>query len=56
MIMQTKAWMTNFFSKEIWFFIQEVNIRWNFLDQYKHLLVLDGDGYHITLKAIKQAQ
>jgi hypothetical protein len=44
------------FQKDMVCFFQEFNIRWNFLNRYKHLLVLDGDGYHITLEAIKQTQ
>jgi hypothetical protein len=45
-----------FFQRNMVFFFQEVNIKWNFPNQYKHLLVLDGDRYHIILKEIKQAQ
>lgn len=51
--MQTKAWMTNFLSKEFLFFFKKYVSNEMFLTN-QQLLILDGHGNHVTLEAIKQ--
>jgi hypothetical protein len=54
MAMQSKAWMTTFLYKEIFFFFKRY-IPSGILITNKHLLILDGHGSHVTLEAIEQA-
>ncbi len=53
MAMQSKAWMTTFLFKEFLSFFKrcipsEISIT------NKHLLILDGHGFHVTLETIEQ--
>jgi hypothetical protein len=55
MAMQKKDWMTSFFFKEFRsFFKKYVPSIISFIN--KQLLILDGHGSNITIKAISQAQ
>jgi hypothetical protein len=55
MVMQSKAWMTNFLFKEFLSFFKR-SITCGISLTNKHLLILDGHESHVTLIAIKQAQ
>jgi hypothetical protein len=53
MAMEKKAWMTSFFFKEFLSFFKDF-IPGGISHTNHHLLVLDGHGSHVTLKALKQ--
>ncbi len=55
MVMLNKAWTTTFFFKEFQSFFKNL-ISSGILQSNIHLLILDGHGSHVTLKAIGQAQ
>ncbi len=55
MAMQSKAWMTTFIFKEFWFFFKKL-VPSGISINNRHLLILDGHGSHVTLKAIEQAR
>jgi hypothetical protein len=54
MAMQTNAWMTTFLFKEFPSFFKRL-ILGGISQTNCHLLILDGHGSHVTLKAIEQA-
>jgi hypothetical protein len=54
MAMQTKAWMTSFLFKEFLSFFKDY-VQGGISQTNHHLLILDGHGSHVTLKAIEQA-
>jgi hypothetical protein len=53
--MQSRAWMTTFLFKEFLSFFKRF-IPSGISITNKHLLILDGHQFHVTLEAIKQAQ
>jgi hypothetical protein len=55
MVMQFKAWMTNFMFKELLSFFKRL-IPCGLSLTNKHLLILDGHKSHVTLEEIEQAQ
>ncbi len=55
MAIQTKAWMTSFLFKEFVSFFKRLVLGGIFPSNH-HLLILNGHGSHVSLKAIKQAQ
>jgi hypothetical protein len=55
MAMQSKAWMTAFLFKEFLSFFKRC-IPSGISITNKHMLILDGHGFHDTLEAIEQAQ
>jgi hypothetical protein len=54
MAIQPKAWMINFLFKEFLSFLKH-SIPSGISQTNRHLLVLNGHGSHVTLKALKQA-
>jgi hypothetical protein len=52
MVVQTKAWMTSFLFKEFLSFFKRLVPR-EISPSNCHLLILDGHGSHVNLKAIK---
>jgi len=54
MVMQTKVWMTSFLFKEFFSFFND-SIPGGISQTNCHLLILDGHGSHVTLKALEQA-
>ncbi len=55
MVMQSKAWMTNFLFKELLFFFK-TSIPSGISLTNRRSFILDGHRSHVTLKAKKQAQ
>jgi hypothetical protein len=55
MAMQKKVWTTSFLFKEFLTFFKKFVLNGVFLTN-RHLLVLDGHGSHVILKAIEHAQ
>jgi hypothetical protein len=53
MVMQTKAWVTNFLFKLLLFFFERL-IPSGISFAIRHLLILDGHGSHVTLKALSK--
>jgi hypothetical protein len=54
MAMQVKAWMTIFLFKKFLSFFKKL-VPSGISQTNCHLLILDGHGSHVTLKAIEQA-
>ncbi len=55
MDMPSKAWMANFMFKELLSFFKRL-VPSGFSLINRHLHILDGHGYHVTLEAIEEAQ
>jgi len=55
MAIQTKTWMTSFLFKDFLSFFKR-SIPSGISPSNHHLLILDGHGSHVSLKAIEQAQ
>jgi hypothetical protein len=55
MAIRTKAWMTSFLLKEFVSFFKRL-VLGDIFPSNHHLLILNGHGSHVSLKAIKQAQ
>jgi hypothetical protein len=51
--MQEKASMITFLFKRFLSFFQKVNSWWDLSNQPSHVLIMDGDGSHVILQAIK---
>jgi hypothetical protein len=54
MVMQRNAWMTSFMFKEFLSFFK-IYILGGISQSNCHLLIMDGHGSHVTLKAIEYA-
>jgi hypothetical protein len=50
-----KSFDDNIFVQKILKFSQKVNPWWDLSNQPSHVLIMDGDGSHVILQAIKQA-
>jgi hypothetical protein len=55
MVIQTKAWMTNFLFKKILSFFKR-SVLGGISPSNHQLLALDGHGSHVIFDALKQAQ
>jgi hypothetical protein len=55
MVVQTKAWMTSFLSKEFLSFFKK-SVPSGISPSNCQLLALDGHGSHVSLEAIEQVQ
>jgi len=53
MVVQTKAWMTSFLFKEFLSFFKR-SVLGGISPSNHHLLILDGNGSHVSLKVIEQ--
>jgi ABC-type Fe3+-hydroxamate transport system substrate-binding protein len=51
-----KGFDDNIFVQKNFKFFQKVSSWWDLSNQPSHVLIMDGDGSHVILQAIKQAQ